>query len=221
MSYVIKRTNVVPKFDLSWDGDVWSKADIVELNEYREESQGHRPVVKAKVLHDARNLYGMFRVEDKYVIAVQEGFQAPVCLDSCVEFFFKPSVGKGYFNLEISASAAYLMTYIRDHRRTEDGFEDYTKMSAAHGALVKVKTSLQPRVYPEIAEPLTWYAQFQVPMEALEPYCGMIPSLDGVTWKGNFFKCADECSHPHWLTWKPLTALNYHLPECFGTLELQ
>ena len=83
MSYLIKRTNVVPKLDLSWDGDVWSKADIVELNEYREESQGHRPVVKAKVLHDARNLYGMFRVEDKYVIAVQEGFQAPVCLDSC------------------------------------------------------------------------------------------------------------------------------------------
>ncbi|MBO7566063.1 MAG: hypothetical protein J6T60_03070, partial [Bacteroidales bacterium] len=64
------------------------------------------------------------------------------------------------------------------------------------------------------------YAQFALPMAALEPYCGAIPSLDDATWRGNFYKCADHSSHPHWLTWNPVSVLNFHLPDCFAEIDL-
>ena len=201
MKYTIKRTNVAPAMDFAWDGACWKDAETAELTNLRPEGSGHRPVVKVRVLHDDRNLYGIYQVQDRYVLAEKEGFQAPVCEDSCVEFFFKPPVGPGYFNLEMSAGGAYLMSYVRNHKRTKTGFEDYTMLS-------------------EITEPVTWYAQFALPMAALEPYCGAIPSLDGAKWRGNFYKCADHSSHPHWLTWNPVSVLNFHLPDCFAEIDL-
>ena len=220
MKYTIKRTNVAPAMDFAWDGACWKDAETAELTNLRPEGSGHRPVVKVRVLHDDRNLYGIYQVHDRYVLAEKEGFQAPVCEDSCVEFFFKPPVGPGYFNLEMSAGGAYLMSYVRNHKRTKTGFEDYTMLSEKDGALVTVKTSFGGRVMPEITEPVTWYAQFALPMAALEPYCGAIPSLDGAKWRGNFYKCADHSSHPHWLTWNPVSVLNFHLPDCFAEIDL-
>ncbi|MBP5674077.1 MAG: carbohydrate-binding family 9-like protein, partial [Victivallales bacterium] len=194
--------------------------ETAELTNLRPEGSGHRPIVNVRMLHDERTIYGIYKVQDRYVLAEKEGFQAPVCEDSCVEFFFKPPVGPGYFNLEMSAGGAYLMSYVRNHKRTKTGFEDYTMVSEKDGALVTVKTSFGGRVMPEITEPVTWYAQFALPMAALEPYCGVIPSLDGAKWRGNFYKCADNSSHPHWLTWNPVSVLNFHLPDCFAELDL-
>ena len=79
MKYTIKRTNVVPAMDFAWDGDCWKDAETAELTNLRPEGSGHRPVVKVRVLHDDRNLYGIYQVQDRYVLAEKEGFQAPVC----------------------------------------------------------------------------------------------------------------------------------------------
>ncbi|MEW6117215.1 MAG: carbohydrate-binding family 9-like protein, partial [Nitrospirota bacterium] len=37
-------------------------------------------------------------------------------------------------------------------------------------------------------------------------------------WRANFYKCGDATSHPHWASWAPVEALNFHLPHCFGTI---
>jgi len=44
-----------------------------------------------------------------------------------------------------------------------------------------------------------------------------------VTWRANFYKCADSTSHPHWLTWSPVDhpTPHFHLPAFFGTLEFE
>jgi len=39
--------------------------------------------------------------------------------------------------------------------------------------------------------------------------------------RGNFFKCGDETSHPHWASWSPISEeLNFHRPETFGSIVL-
>ena len=41
----------------------------------------------------------------------------------------------------------------------------------------------------------------------------------GQVWRGNFFKCAEDISHPHWAAWSPVDEFNFHLPRCFGTIQ--
>lgn len=43
-------------------------------------------------------------------------------------------------------------------------------------------------------------------------------SMSGRIWTANFQKCADETSHPHWVSWMPLPELNFHLPDFFGEI---
>jgi len=57
--------------------------------------------------------------------------------------------------------------------------------------------------------------------EILEKYHDLTPPVAGTIWRSNFYKCADESSHPHWLTWAPINfpRPSFHIPEFFGTLE--
>jgi len=36
--------------------------------------------------------------------------------------------------------------------------------------------------------------------------------------RANFYKCGNETSHPHWLSWMPLAERNFHDPSSFGQL---
>lgn len=222
MRYTIQASAVPPALTADWSAPHWSLAETAELTNLRPESSDHRPRVSVRLLHDDRAIYGIFQVHDRYVRVVQQGYQVPVCTDSCVEFFFKPSVGLGYFNLEMNAGGAYLFTYIRNFQRCEGGFVDFTKVLPEHGGMVQLCTTLPSRVEPEITSPTTWCVQFMLPFAALEPYCGSLAGQTGagVVWSGNFFKCGDNTSHPHWLTWSPIPVLNYHLPALFAPLTL-
>ena len=41
-------------------------------------------------------------------------------------------------------------------------------------------------------------------------------------WRGNFYKCADESSHPHWASWRPIgEKLDFHTPEFFGEIGVK
>src|SRR5262249_32397019 len=72
----------------------------------------HQPKVQAKVAHDDRYLYLIWRVEDQYVLAKRTQHQQDVYRDSCVEFFFTPGANpaeRGYFNLETNCTGVKLL----------------------------------------------------------------------------------------------------------------
>ena len=80
--------------------------------------------------------------------------------------------------------------------------------------------SIPGPVAEEITTPITWYLEYTLPFPLLEAYLGPLHRAAGTTWRGNFFKCADHCSHPHWASWSPIgEALNFHQPQYFGILE--
>jgi hypothetical protein len=76
-------------------------------------------------------------------------------------------------------------------------------------------------VEPEVAGPVTWQMRYKVPVALFEAFAGPVACGGGAVWRGNFYKCGDKTSHPHWLSWAPVTSLNFHLPACFGTLTLE
>ena len=219
MPYFVKKTQAPPKWTCDWNA--WENAETATLENLMPESSDHRPRVACRLLHDDTNIYGIYQVQDRYVKVTHVGYQVSVCKDSCVEFFFKPSVGPGYFNLEMNAGGSFLFYYVRNHQRTETGFIDYSEVAPQFGKLITVKTTLPQTVDPEITTPVTWCAQFAIPMAAIEEYCGKVASLNGQQWTCNFYKCGDDTSHPHWLTWAPIPICNYHLPEAFDKMSFE
>jgi hypothetical protein len=173
-----------------------------------------------KLLFDDQHLYLFFRVRDRYVRAVAEAYQDPVCLDSCCEAFLQPRAGRGYLNFEMNCGGTLLLYHIRDARRTPEGFADFTPVPAEQAAKIAIYHSMPVRVDPEVDEPMQWYLEYGIPLSLFEPFVGARPAPAGERWQGNFYKCGDETSHPHWASWSPIgEELNFHRPEYFGELQ--
>ncbi|MGW8258023.1 MAG: carbohydrate-binding family 9-like protein, partial [Thermoguttaceae bacterium] len=166
------------------------------------------------------NLYLRFHVEDRYVICTHSKFQDPVCQDSCVEFFVQPRPSAGYFNFEINCGGTLHSAYIEDPRRTPDGFARFKLLSAEDGRRVLIAHSMSKLVSPEKPGPVIWQIGCKIPLAVLETYVGPLGPLPGQVWRGNFFKCADKSSHPHWASWAPIgEKLNFHQPKYFAPLR--
>jgi hypothetical protein len=216
--YLIKKTSTVPS---SFEDPIWLRAGIATVDRFRPEGSDHRPATIVRVLHDGISLHALFAVRDRYVRSRYTQPNDPVCKDSCVEFFVKPLADAGYFNFEFNAGGTVHASYITDHSRTADGFKEYALLDAAGLKQVTVIHSLPLTVDPELTEPTEWKLMVSIPTAIMENKCGELGKFSGKKWAGNFFKCGDDTSHPHWASWSPVTALNFHLPECFGELELE
>lgn len=217
-TYIVKRVaaDAIPALSNTWDDPVWQQANTAKLGWSWPGSEGALPTVEARVLHDGHTIYGIYRVQDHSVLACVTKFNGMVCRDSCVEFFFRPRLGAGYMNLEMSASGAFLCYFIRNHKRTEEGYEDFEELTPELGA--KIATLGTTGVVPvEDFRDQTWQMRFQIPCAVPEHYLGPLGDLSGQTWTGNFYKCGDKLQHPHWLAWQGVPELNFHLPDSFGT----
>lgn len=219
MTYTISRRTNLPEPGAAWDGPYWGVVPALPIENFRPESSDHRPVVRARLVYTDEALSGLFRVEDQYVRAVATGFHDNVCRDSCVEFFFKPDRGEGYFNFEFSCGGAMLCFYVTDPNRLGLGpVKGSVPLDEMLCRQVRIDTSLPERIEPEIAEPTTWTLGFTIPYSVLEAHTGPLGDLAGRTWMANLYKCGDKTSHPHWASWNPVDELNFHLPRCFAPL---
>jgi hypothetical protein len=202
----------------AWDAPAWTRAETLELAHFRPEGSDHRPRTRARLLHAPDGLFGIFRVEDRYVRSVHTRFGDAVYQDSCVEVFLAPRPERGYLNFEMNCGGTLLASHVRDPRRVPGGFADFERLGADEGRSVLVRSSLPRTVDPEVESPLTWELAFFIPRELLERRVGPLGPLAGQAWRANLYKCGDQTSHPHWASWAPLDERNFHLPRCFGTL---
>jgi hypothetical protein len=226
MDYTIRKTAEPPALS-DPESAAWRRADAAEVDRFRPESSDHRPQTIARILYDDEALYICFHVEDRYVRSVITALNGPVCEDSCVEFFVAPvrhdqGAPHGYLNFEVNAGGSLHASHVRDPRRGPDGqFLDWTPLTEADAAHLKIATSLPNRIEPERTEPVTWAAAWTIPFALLEQYVGPVRPVAGATWRGNLYKCGDETSHPHWAAWSPVSELNFHAPKDFGRLHFQ
>jgi hypothetical protein len=221
-SYTLRRARRTPELRGLWPEGSWAEVPALEVAHFHPKSSDHRPHTQAKLQFDDRYLYVHFRVQDRYVRAVSRRFQDPVWADSCVELFARPREDRGYFNFEMSCGGVLLLYYIEDPARTTDGFVKYTKVDKEHLRGFKVYHSLPRRVDPEMPDPLDWSVEYRIPLGLFAAYLGSPPPTAGATWRGNLFKCAEACSHPHWASWAPIgEELNFHQPERFGELSFE
>lgn len=218
--YLVSPINQPTSIDAVWDKSAWSRVAALRLNHAMGKPPAHFPNTQLKMVYDDRSIILIFLVEDRFVRAVAERHQDAVYKDSCVEFFFTPGSDSadGYFNLEMNCSGKMLLHFQKVPRKDSISVSelDLQRMEIAH--------SLPGRVEPEIEQPTVWTVECRLPVAILQNY---FPTLQtpkpGVRWKANFQKCADDTSHPHWLTWAKIdhSTPDFHRPESFGTLVFE
>ena len=218
-TYTIYKTAVKPALQAQWDVGAWQHVPALAIDHFHPRSSPHHPKTEAKLLYDDDNLYVIFRVFDRYVRAVCTIYQQQVCNDSCVEFFVQPDEAQGYFNFEVNCIGTLLLYYIEDPTRTTDGFAAYTRIPASLIQPMTIASSLSGPIDPEISTPTGWTVEYNVPFAVFRAYIGDFSIQGETAWRGNFYKCGDRTSHPHWASWSPIgNELNFHQPACFGEL---
>ncbi len=218
-AYLVKETFEPHNINSEWDKEVWAGTRSISLKNFMGDRPSHFPETKVKLRYDKDNVYVIFSVRDRYVKAVAKETNGKVWLDSCVEFFFSPGpdTDRGYFNFEATCKGVFLFQYHVNNKET-DGF-----VSMDDCRQVKISHSLTKDVTKEITEPLNWTLEYSIPFSVLSKYMKIEQPGPGVSWRANFYKCADNSSHPHWLTW---TLVDYprpkfHLPQFFGRLDFE
>jgi hypothetical protein len=196
----------------------WSGVKPVLLGYFLPESGDHRPATQCRLVYNAKGIHGQFLVQDCFVRCIRTGYGSEVWKDSCVEFFVEPRPGGGYFNFEFNCGGAFLINHILDPARTADGFKKFVRIPESIARQVGVVSSLPKICEPEIKVSATWTLEFFIPFMLLEQYVGPLGIVAGQIWHGNFYKCAEENSHPHWAAWSPVDGFNFHQPERFGKL---
>lgn len=217
MQYQVTKLNSAPVVDARWNRPPWSAIPALTVDHPAGDKPDHFPRVQARLGYDADAVYVIFRVEDRYVRAVARRHQDSVYKDSCVEFFFVPGkdVANGYFNVEMNCGGIMLFHFQKQPRKDQVQVapEDLAQMTVAH--------SMPDRVEPEVQDNVTWTVEYRLPFDILGHYRAAARPAPGTIWRANFYKCGDQTSHPHWLTWSPIrrTPPDFHVPEDFGVLE--
>lgn len=208
-------TRAPPQVSLS-DESVWSHAAVAEIKHWHAAGSNHRPYTTAQLMYDDNHLYARFVVDDRFALARQTNTNGPVYTDSCVEFFFAPGTGR-YSNVECNAIGTLLVgagpaatNGCRDGEIAPDAIGRIARWASAGDAPFDERAALR------------WAVAYALPLDLVEELHGPLGDArprPGTRWRGNFYKCADASSRPHWGQWSSVgEELNFHQPELFGTI---
>ena len=221
-SYAIQRTPAALGSPDLADDTLWAAAEVAPVTHFTWEDSGHRPDVRGHLLYDEKWLAVRFDVKDRYVRAVAEKFNDSVCSDSCVEFFVAPSedpAENAYFNFEVNCGGTMLLHACPSTSQALAGANS-VHVSEEDGELIRMAATLPKIVEPELTDPTDWSVEYHVPWSLFEKYFDVAPPEPGLIWRGNFYKCGDRTSHPHWGSWSPVDTPrpSFHQPDFYQPL---
>jgi hypothetical protein len=217
--YTVKKCLQIPLIDADWNKPFWRDIESasVNLSYWNSAPSKNLPKTEVKLQYDDQNLYVIFRVQDFYVRAIETRMHGDVWKDSCVEFFFAPCSENPdyYFNLETNCCGVLLAQHNTGPRQNSR-FLDVDDCQK-----IQVASTASGPIQHEITKPLAWTLEYALPFEVLMHYASIEKAAPGALWRANFYKCADGCSVPHWMSWSPIfeDRPDFHRPDCFGVLN--
>lgn len=201
---------IIPKIENSDFAKVFDTLESTPIACCNWQSQyPYTPTVSFKGYHDGKYFYLRYDVDEQASMAKVEKDQGEVWTDSCVEFFIAPD-DNGYYNFETSCIGKMLLA----NRKSRN---DANPAPMEVMESVKRYPSLPAKNFDE--KPVGhWSMTLAIPATALFKHS--LESWDGVTVKANLYKCGDNLSVPHFLSWQPIATEkpDFHRPEFFGTL---
>jgi len=191
-------------------------SEIIKITNFLGQISDFQPKTTVHLWYDSENLHLKFEVFDCFVRCTETQTNGKIWEDSCVEFFFAPSLEfpNRYFNLEINCGGTALM-----HFNTVPRIE-FQEITEEDILKFDIKSNLPKVVNPELTEPTVWTIECKLPFEILQRYFSFERPKNGTLWRGNFYKTAKNTSNPHYISWKKLEVErpDFHRPEFFGEL---
>lgn len=179
------------------------------------ETYPYKPKVEFAAAHTGDALLLHYRVEEQSVRAVAKADHEHIWEDACVEFFVSPSETDGlYYNFECNCTGKLIVA-------AGEGRENRKPAPAEVMQEIGRWASLGTEPFNTIAEPTTWEVALRLPLETF--FLHRITSLDGLTTKGNAYKCGDKLPVPHFVSFYPIKTEcpDFHRPEFFGQIVFQ
>lgn len=175
----------------------------------------YKPSVEFRIGYDEGGIRLEWTVDEQSIRALQGTPGGEVYEDSCVEFFFQPDPDDPhYYNFEWNAIGNLCVSW-----RT--GRHDAEPAPAEVYGLVRAEASCGSMPFAERPADGPWKLSLYIPLAAL--WKSGIKSLSGLKAKGNFYKCGDGLSVPHFVTWAPIATEkpDYHRPEFFDWIVFE
>ena len=137
-----------------------------------------------------------------------------VWTDSCVEFFLSPDGNDVYYNLEMNCIGTALLGYRKKGGPTEHASDELMNS-------IRRISTLGNTTFQERKEQTQWQVTVAIPWNVYFKHD--LKPIHGKKMRGNFYKCGDELSVPHFVSWTKIKTDKpaFHMPEFFGGLEFE
>lgn len=196
------RTYTVKKIQGTPD---WSKVEIAPIDNLLW-TDSIDITAQAQVCYDENYLYVRLEAVESEIRMEEKDRLAEVCLDSCLEFFLRPTERMDYFNIEFNPNAIVWLGF-------GSGIPNLIRM------LPSTKKLLAPQV--EFTDG-GWFITYRVPFAFIRQFFPEFELKAGAKMYANFYKCGDLTVKRHYLSWNPVTSESpaFHRPQDFGCLIL-
>ncbi|HEC41549.1 MAG TPA: hypothetical protein ENI20_01795 [Bacteroides sp.] len=171
----------------------------------------YKPEVKFKIAYVSNQILLKYYVTEENIMAKETRVNGEVYKDSCVEFFLSTNGKNAYYNFEFNCIGIPHVAY-------GQGRENRVLIDPEILKLIKVRSSLGNQPVEEKTGGHQWEIMIVIPKECLIYDKDIV--LKGLKAKTNFYKCGDETSKPHYVSWNPIGTENpdYHQSSYFGEL---
>jgi len=171
------------------------------------------PGVSFRIGHVGNGIWLKYYVAEKYILARETRTNGDVYKDSCVEFFISFDE-TNYYNFECKAIGTIHLAYGPDRNN---------RKFVPEATVQKIETfsSLGNQPFHEKKGEFHWEILVRIPLECFA--FSDMNTLSGRKAKGNFYKCGDETSEPHFISWNPIRTEtpDFHQPGFFGNLVFE
>jgi hypothetical protein len=173
----------------------------------------YKPTVRFRIGHVDDEIWLKYYVKEKHIKAMETRTNGNVYKDSCVEFFISFD-GQNYYNLEINCIGTIHLAY--GTGRHGRNFVDPSIIEK-----IETRSSLGDKPFEEKSGNFEWEIMVRIPIECFT--FSKLSSLKNRDANANFYKCGDDTSEPHYITWNPVKTENpdYHRPEFFGKVHFE
>jgi len=161
----------------------------------------------AQLCYDEEALYVCMEAKEADIRAEYKGRLDLPCLDSCLEFFFKPEAeDERYINIEWNPNCCL-----------------YCGIGMIGGSRIRLFPEDTDVFCPKVTyREDGWKITYQVPVTFLNNFFPEFTLSSGKVISANFYKCGEETKKRHYLAWNKVMSKwpDFHRPQDFGVLEL-
>jgi len=174
----------------------------------------YKPEVSVQIAYNENELFLQYRVNEQVVKAEITENNGRVWTDSCVEFFLSPEGNDEYYNLEVNCIGTALLGF---RKKGEAAIHATDELIDS----IRRVSTMGEEPFAEQKQETEWLITMAIPWQVFFKHT--LQPVRGKKMRGNFYKCGDELSVPHFVSWTKIRTENpsFHQPEFFGGLEFQ